>query len=79
MAKDYGEDAPPKVVKWLSGTTCDFCGQDCTKVGKTFVDGKTTRGPWGLMCSSCYVFEGTGLGLGRGQRYDSKTLLKVEG
>jgi hypothetical protein len=78
LESQMGEREPEK-VKWLSETVCDFCGRDCRDVGKTFIDGKTDRGPWGLMCSNCGIFHSVGLGTGRGQRYDSKTLEKVEG
>ena len=32
------------------------------------VDGKTTRGPWALMCERHFESHGVGLGMGRGQR-----------
>ena len=31
-------------------------------------DGKTLRGPWAYMCEECFAQNGTGLGLGCGQR-----------
>ena len=47
--------------------TCDLCGRSITSA---FVDGKTTRGLWGNMCSICHALHGVGLGVGRGQRYE---------
>ena len=47
--------------------TCDICGTPITKV---FIDGATNHGPWGIMCPSCHVFDGRGLGVGRGQKYE---------
>lgn len=41
---------------------CDFCGEVAT------YDGKTKQGPWGAMCSVCFVRHGIGLGLGKGQQ-----------
>ena len=69
-----------KWLKWLSPrpTKCDLCGTEIAKQ-KSFVDGKTTLGPWAIMCMPCYFINGVGLGLGRGQKYDVKTLEKVEG
>jgi hypothetical protein len=67
--------------KWM-GTTpvCDFTSYDkVCKMEPWFVDGKTKQGPWALMCSDHYLNLGIGLGCGKGQRYDGKTLLKLEG
>ena len=44
-----------------------------------FVDGLTRYGHWALMCPECFDQEGVGLGTGLGQKYDSKTLVKLEG
>jgi len=52
---------------WSGSMKCDFCGKSVA--GEKFVDGKTTSGPWGLMCMECYRENGTGLGTGRGQLY----------
>ena len=57
---------------------CDFCHGELTKVD-WFVDGRTKQGPWALMCPVCHLMDGVGLGTGRGQKYDSKTLEKIEG
>jgi len=69
-----------KERKWL-GTwpaKCDMCGEDL-KQFKTFVDGATIFRFWALMCPACHVVNGTGIGTGKGQRYDAKTLIKLEG
>jgi hypothetical protein len=46
---------------------CDICKESV--VGKKFIDGKTTMGPWALMCVECSREYGVGLGTGRGQLY----------
>lgn len=46
--------------------SCDMCS---TKIRDTYIDGKTTMGPWGNMCVRCHGFYGVGLGTGKGQRY----------
>lgn len=56
---------------------CDFCHKVISD--GTYVDGATTIGPWANMCEGCYRLYGVGLGTGRGQRYDAKTGVKVEG
>jgi len=69
-----------KEKKWRGTwpTICNLCDISL-KDQKYFVDGITKYGTWALMCPQCHMFEGVGLGLGRGQRYDSRTLLKMEG
>ena len=57
-------------------TECDLCHDD---LEDSFIDGKTKYGPWGIMCSTCHEIYGCGLGLGLGQKYDLKTLDKLEG
>ena len=64
-------------VYWVSSTTCNICGRDATQYDH-FIDGKTVHGPWALMCLECFQEHGIGLGLGIGQKYDSKTLEKIE-
>ena len=56
---------------------CDLCGRDLS-YKKYFVDGSTSEG-WALMCPICHKHYGQGLGIGRGQKYDSSTLEKLEG
>ena len=66
-------------------TTCDVCQQPIgQEVGDCFVDGATKRGPWALMCLTCWT---SGIGLGKlgggmGQKYmlvEGGKWLKVEG
>lgn len=69
-----------KEKKWM-GTwpaKCDLCRGALIKQ-PTFIDGRTAMGPWALMCEYCHFLDGVGLGTGRGQKYDSKTLIKLEG
>lgn len=56
--------------------TCELCHRTLVE---EFVDGKTIYGPWAKMCTSCHETKGVGLGLGRGQRYELPTLVKLEG
>jgi hypothetical protein len=63
--------------KWMgSNPTCDICGK---KPKEWFVDGKTKMGPWALMCERDFPKMGVGIGPGRGQKYDAKTMNKIEG
>ena len=66
--------------EWLSPrpAKCDLCGGDLIDEDH-FVDGKTTFGPWAIMCIPCHFFNGVGLGSRKGQLYDVKTLEKVGG
>jgi len=61
---------------------CDLCDGDLTKE-EFFIDGRISRGThgarWGLMCPRCHIGAGVGLGTGRGQKYCTKTLNKLEG
>ncbi len=66
--------------KWF-GTwpaNCDICKialESCT----FFVDGRMAcSSSWALMCPACFNRTGVGLGTGSGQKYDSKTLVKLE-
>jgi hypothetical protein len=54
-------------------SNCDLCNTDLTPK-PWFVDGRTIYGPWALMCPRCHSEVGVGLGIGKGQKYDSKTL-----
>ena len=66
--------------KWMGSQDplCDFC--ECRLVERDFfVDGKTRRGPWALMCPHCYRLNGFGVGTGLGQKYDPDTMIKLEG
>lgn len=66
-----------KKTKWMGEIkVCDLCGKP---FGKYFIDGKTVLGPWALMCESCHITWGEGLGLGKGQKYDTESKEKVAG
>jgi len=72
---------PTETKKKWYGTwpaSCQMCNMPLDKV-EYFVDGATVYGPWALMCPGCHEQDGRGLGTGRGQKYNSKTLEKVEG
>jgi hypothetical protein len=65
--------------KWFGPiTTCDICTESLLNY-KYFIDGRTRRGPWALMCPPCWATVGTGLGTGRGQKYNTETRVKVAG
>ena len=66
------------VKKWSGSepVKCDLCGEPFVLY---FIDGRTSNGPWGLMCVECHAEHGVGLGLGRGQKYDLATMIKVDG
>jgi len=68
--------------RWLSPVNeCDLCDKPL-KDEDYFVDGQTRFicGPWALMCPACHETHGNGLGLGKGQKYDSEPpYLKLEG
>ena len=47
-----------------------------------FVDGRTTRGPWAIMCLKCSRVYGVGAGTGSGQHYkrqENGRWLKIDG
>ena len=71
---------PKRQVFWRGFIdSCDICRGE---IADQFVDGKTTYGPWGILCLRCHKDKGCGLGMGRGQRYerqDDGRWLKVEG
>lgn len=67
---------PPKKWQGSKPTNCDLCTMP---LKTTFVDGRTKMGPWGLLCPTCHASHGCGLGTGNGQKYDLKTLVKLEG
>lgn len=69
-----------EVKRWLSNwDRCDICKEKIKGNSEWFVDGKTVFGPWALMCERCFEEHGVGLGLGRGQKYDGKTAVLIEG
>jgi hypothetical protein len=70
------------MTKWLGKVNkCDICKENInwTRNKQWFVDGRTTMGPWALMCCRCFEMYGVGLGTGKGQKYDANTLEKIEG
>jgi hypothetical protein len=70
-----------KEKKWV-GTfpkLCDGCGRSLDKF-EYFCDARASHGHWGLFCPSCHrSICGGKLGVGLGQKYDSKTLVKIGG
>lgn len=53
--------------EWLGLiSTCNMCG---SIIANTFIDGKTKKGYWAIMCPECFKKYGIGLGTGKGQRY----------
>jgi len=80
--------APPHFISedkmaryWLGSDPhdCNICGLNTMR--KSFVDGKTHRGSWAIMCLPCHKDQGVGLGIGKGQQYewDGKGYAKVAG
>lgn len=63
---------------WM-GARPDRCQICHAPIKRFFIDGKTTAGPWAIMCVLCHIVAGVGLGTGKGQKYDHVTLKKVEG
>lgn len=65
-------------IQWLSAVPkgCDLCGKP---FGEFFIDGKTTAGPWALMCEKCHQNHGYGLGIGLGQKYRTRDRVGVDG
>ncbi len=61
-----------KANSWSGDTpeSCDICEGP---MSDRFVDGKTSSGPWALMCVLCHARHGVGLGAGKGHKYDAAT------
>jgi hypothetical protein len=70
------KDTPIKKWSGSNPINCDICHQPFAEV---FIDSRTVYGRWGLLCKTCHSKYGTGLGTGRGQKYDLKTMIKIEG
>lgn len=71
--------AVKRTVKWLGSKECDFCHTTCKK---DLYDGMTTFGAWAVMCPSCFIFNGRGVGPGVGQHYHKDKngdFVKIEG
>jgi hypothetical protein len=67
--------------KWLGKwpAYCDECGRNLS-LEKVFYDARTISSHWGLFCHKCFTKVTYGrLGTAFGQKYDSKTLVKLEG
>ena len=64
------------VKKWLGNKpeNCECCGG---KIGSVFYDCYIPGGAWGLICNSCFADYNCKLGMGCGQKYDTKTLEKL--
>lgn len=61
-----------KEVFWTGPApqACDLCKR---KLTFHFIDGKTSLGPWAIMCPACRTLVGpTDLGPGRGQKYQRR-------
>ncbi len=58
-------------------TNCQVCGEP---FGEYFIDEKLAmHGCWALMCEQCHYKNGSGLGVGKGQKYLTKTREGVYG
>ena len=64
--------------KWF-GSAPDKCAICQAEFKTSFVDGRVRGGRWALLCEDCHSHYGVGLGLGKGQKYDIKTLEKIGG
>lgn len=64
------------MAKWDSPTptNCQLCKNT---LANTFIDGKVAFGGWAIMCEECHKQFGSGLGLGKGQKYHLDTLEKI--
>ena len=63
--------SPRVSKKWFGKRdVCQICNADISN--EPFVDGKTIRGPWAIMCLDCHKENGGRIGLGLGQMYDEK-------
>ena len=70
-----------KTKKWTPPrpTECQIC-REPEAIATNFIDGRMNGSTtWGIMCSRCHATFGVGLGLGKGQKYDTQTLTKIGG
>lgn len=68
------------MTSWL-GTwpaNCDNCGKPLEQES-VFFDAKTKYGPWGLFCQPCFSAICHGLGIGKGQCYETQNLQCIAG
>ena len=49
----------------------DHCQLCSGPLGTTYIDGQTDLGIWAYMCESCHRYRGIGIGMNRGQRYET--------
>ncbi len=72
------EKPKAKVKRWCGAVpnVCQLCDSTLEDV---FYDARTQSGRWGILCQMCFNEVGTGLGTGKGQKYDHKTLEKLGG
>jgi hypothetical protein len=68
-------------VMWLSPrpTQCNACEGSFLKHTVAFVDGWIPGVGWGVYHISCFKTHKGVLGTGRGQKYNMKTLEKIDG
>ena len=72
---------PDTETKWQGPCPeqCQLCKHPLSKA-TCFIDGRLyLRSTWAIMCYFCHLEHGDGLGVGRGQMYDTKTLVKLKG
>lgn len=62
-----------KKTIWYGAHVCDFCGKSCETI---LYDGRTKFGCWATMCQKCFNENGTGIGIGKGQKYRFSTHTK---
>ena len=66
--------------KWMGSkpASCDICGHRFKDNDRFFYDFAMRQGKWALGCEKCFKKHGLGLGNGKGQKYDLKTLEKMD-
>ena len=65
--------------KWM-GKKPEKCQICQSTIGKVFYDARIPAyGRWGLICQNCFELFNCSLGLGKGQKYNSETLIKIGG
>ncbi len=69
--------------KWVGSqpVECNLCKVLLTPSVGWFADASLPlhRGSWAIVCPDCFKEQGCKVGVGMGQRYDIKTLVKLEG
>ena len=69
MGDHWGKERPIR---------CEMCDKPFGSRKRYFHDCRTTHGPWALLCANCWLCHGTGLGTGKGQKYNWKTLKRIK-